>query len=128
VYDGAPSGIRTAQVLLPRDRAVRFFSVGFGNVLQAFLFYTSHQWLAGIPRADADRRSDDRKRASEQNPAPRRAGNDRNADAGSLRSAFVSLPAWLIDCFAAPRPNAEAATGIARRGPELRWHGPLFFV
>jgi hypothetical protein len=24
VYDGAPSGIRTAQVLLPRDRAVRF--------------------------------------------------------------------------------------------------------
>jgi len=103
-------------------------SVVFGSALRAFLFYTSHQRLAGIPRADGDRRSDDRKRTSEQKPAPRRAGNDQTVDAGSLRSALVSLPAWLIDCFAALRPNAEAATGIARRGPELRWHGPLFFV
>jgi hypothetical protein len=103
-------------------------SFGFGNALRAFLFYTSHQRLAGIPRADGDRRRDDQKRASERKPAPRRAGDDRNADAGSLRSAFVSLPAWLIDCFAAPRPNAKSRNRHRAPRAELRWHGPLFFV
>jgi len=66
-----------------------------------------------MPRAAGDRRRDDRKRASEQMPALRRAGNDRIADAGLLRSAFVSLPAWLIDCFCCP---------AAKRGkPQQAW-------
>jgi hypothetical protein len=92
------------------------------------LFYTLHQRLAEIPRADGDRRRDDRKHASAQKPAPRRAGNDKNVDASPSRSVFVSLPAWLIDCLCCPVAEGGSRGRRCGRWPELRWHGLLYFV
>jgi glc operon protein GlcG len=111
----------------PSGQGRSFLSVVFGNALRAFTFYTSHQRLARIPRADGDRRRDDQKCAAGQKPAPCRAGNDKTVDAGPLRSAFVSLPAWLIDCFCCPAAKREKPQQAWRaEGPNFADTGRFF--
>jgi hypothetical protein len=55
-------------------------------------------------------------------------GNARDIETTPWRCAFVSLPAWLIDCFLLPTGQTRKHERRGAPGPELRWHGPLFFV
>jgi hypothetical protein len=89
----------------------------------------SHQRLAGTPRAGAGGRCEDQERARgiKAREAPSKNGNA--VGAGPRRNAFVSLPAWLMECFCSCRRCAEKrGERHGPRRPELRWHGPLFFV
>jgi hypothetical protein len=88
----------------------------------------SHQRLAGTPRAGSGGRCEDQERARGVKAREATSKNGNAVAASPRRRAFVSLPAWLMECFRCCGVDRSAAKVWRVEGPELRWHGPHFFV
>jgi glc operon protein GlcG len=75
-------------------------------------------------RRSPPRRSEARSGAKACNAALK---NDDGVEAGARRSAFVSLPAWLIDCFCCPTAKrGKAAKGVTVESPNFAGTGRFF--
>jgi hypothetical protein len=102
--------------------------VASATLFAPYAFHPSHQRLAGIPRAGADRRRENQERAPEQRPA---GGTQKRERCRSLNAAqrFRFFACMVDRLFLSRRGQTRRGRERLRvRGRETRWHGLLFFV